>query len=47
MQAVLREYSDGDYDFGIDYSVIVTITGLDIDEAKAITTSMAKNDSGM
>ena len=45
--AVLREYADGDFDFGIDYSVIVGISGLDLDDAKFIVSSMGKGDSGM
>lgn len=45
--AVLKEYVDGDYDFGIDYSVIMGITGLDLDDAKFIVSNLSKNDNGM
>jgi len=45
--AVLREYADGDFDFGIDYSVIVGITGLDLDDAKFIVSNMGKGDGGV
>lgn len=47
MLAILREYADGDYDFGIDYSVIMGVTGLDLDDAKTIVSCLCKNDSGM
>lgn len=45
--AVIREYNDGDYDFGVDYSVIMGITGLGLDDAKYIVSNMGKGDSGM
>lgn len=45
--AVMREYADGDYDFGIDYSVIMSVTGLDLDDAKIVVSTLCKNDTGM
>ena len=47
VMAVLKEYVDGDFDFGIDYSVIMGITGLDLDDAKFIVSNLSKNDTGM
>ena len=44
---VLRGYHEGEYDFGIDYTVIMNLTGYNIDEAKGLVAAHAKNDSGM
>jgi hypothetical protein len=43
---VIQSYNDGEYDFGIDCSVVQNITGYDIDEAKELIKAHSKNDSG-
>lgn len=45
--AVLREYADGDYDFGIDYSVVMSVTGLDLDDSRTLVATLCKNDTGI
>ena len=47
LQSVLRDFADGDYEFGIDYSIIMGVTGLDLDDAKFIVSTLGKNDTGM
>jgi hypothetical protein len=47
VQSVIKSYKEGEYDFGIDYHVVMNITGFGMDEAKALLAAHAKNDSGM
>lgn len=47
VETVIKDYEDGDYDFGVDCATISSITGLDLDESKKIVVDLAKNDSGM
>ena len=44
---VLKTYTDGEYDFGIDFALIMSLTGMSVDEAKAMVRSHAKNDTGV
>lgn len=44
---VVKSYTDGEYDFGVDYSVLMAITGLGIDEAKELLAAHTQNDTGM
>jgi Ca2+-binding EF-hand superfamily protein len=44
---VIKAYTDGEYDFGIDFALIMTLTGMSVDEAKAMIRSHAKNDTGV
>jgi hypothetical protein len=46
-KSIISAYYDGEYDFGIDYTVVMNITGLGIDDAKALVKSHSNNDSGM
>jgi hypothetical protein len=46
-KSIISSYYDGEYDFGIDYTVVMNITGLGIDDAKALVKSHSNNDSGM
>jgi hypothetical protein len=43
---VIKAYNEGEYDFGIDYTVIMNITGYDIDDAKELIKLHSKNESG-
>jgi len=43
---VVKVYTDGEYDFGVDFSSIMAITGLGVDDAKMLVRLHAKNDSG-
>lgn len=45
--SLTKEYKDGEYDFGIDHTVIMTLTGLTLEESKVLLKSFAKNDSGV
>lgn len=44
---VIKSYTEGEYDFGIDFALIVTLTGMSADDAKAMIRSHAKNDTGI
>ena len=45
--SVIRTYSEGEYDFGIDENVVVSITGCDGEEARQLIIAHSRNDSGM
>lgn len=47
IEAVLKSYNDGDYDFGIDYNAVMNITGLDVEQAATLHKAHLKNDSGV
>ncbi len=47
MESVVKSYHEGEYDFGIDHSVVMSLTGYEADEAKELLGALAKNDSGM
>jgi hypothetical protein len=44
---VIRTYCEGEYDFGIDESVVVAVTGADSEEARQLVMAHSRNDSGM
>jgi hypothetical protein len=45
--SVLRTYSEGEYDFGVDESVVAAVTGCDSDESRQLVLAHSRNDSGM
>jgi hypothetical protein len=47
VESVIKAYHEGEYDFGIDYNVVMSITGYDIEDAKDLLAAHSKNDSGM
>ncbi len=47
VESVLKAYNEGEYDFGIDYTVVMNITGYEIDDAKELIKVHSKNESGM
>lgn len=47
VESVIKAYNEGEYDFGIDYQVIMNITGYEVEEAKDLVKAHSKNDSGM
>ncbi len=47
VDSVIKAYHEGEYDFGVDYNVVMSITGYDIEEAKELLAAHSKNDSGM
>lgn len=47
IESVLKNYQEGDYDFGIDTNAVMNITGYEMDDAKDLLSSLSKNDSGM
>eukprot|EP01038_Epipyxis_sp_PR26KG_P004119 gene4119-5872_t len=47
VESVIKAYQDGEYDFGIDYSVIMNVTGYDVEEAKELCQAHSKNDTGI
>ena len=47
VDSAIDAYTTGDYDFGIDASVIMTLTGYDADKAKNLVQNHTKNDIGM
>ena len=42
---MINNYNEGEYDFGIDYSIITHITGLDVEESQELVKSHGRNDS--
>lgn len=46
-QAMVKEYSDEEHDFGIDYNVVASLTKMAPEEAKSLVTSLAKSETGM
>jgi hypothetical protein len=47
LESVIKAYHEGEYDFGVDYNVVMSITGYDVDEAKELLNAHARNESGM
>lgn len=45
--SVMRTYSEGEYDFGIEESVVVAITGVESGEARELIAAHSRNDNGM
>lgn len=45
--SILKTYTDGEYDFGIDFALIMTLTAMNVEESKAMIRSHAKNDTGV
>jgi len=47
VESVIQSYNDGEYDFGIDYSVVMNITGYEMDAAKDLVQAHNRNDTGL
>ena len=47
VESVIQSYNDGEYDFGIDYSVVMHITGYDENDARELIQAHNKNDTGL
>lgn len=47
LDSVITHYLDGEYDFGVDCGVVMSITGYEIDDAKELVNAHSKNESGM
>jgi len=47
VESAIKAYYEGEYDFGIDTNVVMSITGYEADEAKELLAAHSKNDSGM
>lgn len=47
IESTLQFYHDGEYDFGIDFHVLMNITGLDIEDAAIVHKLHLKSDSGI
>ncbi len=47
LDSVISRYRGGEFDFGVDCSIVMNITGYEMDEAKELVMAHAKNDSGM
>lgn len=47
IESVIQSYNDGEYDFGIDYSVVMHITGYDVEASKELIKAHNKNDTGL
>lgn len=45
VESVITNYNEGEYDFGIDYTVITHITGLDVEESQELVKCHCRNDS--
>ena len=46
-QAMVKEYSDEEHDFGVDYNVVASLTKLSPEDAKSIISALAKSETGM
>ena len=44
---MIKEYSDEEHDFGIDYNVVASLTKMTPEEAKSIISALAKSETGM
>jgi hypothetical protein len=47
VESSVKAYNDGEYDFGIDYTVVMNITGYDTDESRELVKAHSKNNSGI
>src|SRR5678816_1414976 len=45
VESVVKAYNEGEYDFGVDHTVVMNITGYDIDDAKELVKAHSNNDS--
>jgi mRNA-degrading endonuclease HigB of HigAB toxin-antitoxin module len=46
-ESVITAYNAGNYDFGIDYNVVMNITGYDSERAKTLVNAHMINDLGV
>lgn len=47
MESVIKAYHEGEYDFAIDHTIVMNITGYDADEAREMVQLHTKTESGM
>ena len=45
--STMKSYEQGEYDFGIDHTVIMTLTNVSLDEAKVLLKAFSRNDAGV
>ena len=45
--SAIKAYETGEYDFGIDHTVIMTLTGLPLDDSKVLVKAFSRNQSGV
>jgi hypothetical protein len=44
---MVKEYSDEEHDFGVDYNVVSSLTKMTPEDAKTIVSALAKSETGM
>ena len=47
VSSMLKAYVDGEYDFGIDHTVVMSLTGLNFADAKVLVKALCKGDSSI
>jgi|MDTB01.1.fsa_nt_gb Ca2+-binding EF-hand superfamily protein len=47
VSSAIKAYEAGEYDFGIDHTVIMTLTGLNLEESKVLVKAFSRNQSGV
>ena len=47
VSSAVKAFESGEYDFGIDHTVIMTLTGLSLDESKVLIKAFSRNQSGV
>ena len=45
--STIKSYEQGEYDFGIDHTVIMTLTNVPLEESKVLLKAFSRNDSGV
>jgi hypothetical protein len=45
VSAMIKSYIDGEYDYGIDHTVVMALSGLNLDESKVLVKALSKGDS--
>ena len=45
VSGMIKAYMDGEYDFGIDHTVVMTLTGLGLEQSKVLIKALSKGDS--
>jgi hypothetical protein len=47
VSSMLKAYVDGEYDYGIDHTVVMSLTGLNLQEAKVLVKALSKGDTSV
>jgi hypothetical protein len=47
VDGMVKSYYDGEYDFGIDQSIVMSLTGYEAEDAKELVAAMSKSEAGM